>query len=299
MDKEHYSFRYVGADLGLFNISPGTIPWIKIRDDEELPVLAKLSRVWLIFRGNQLESSRLGFEWQVKDSDVVLATFCPANDARLISQYKNLNGFGIAEQIIDLIMRDLHRNIGGKNQNKAGILFGSQLLESEIPAALKPFVDQVKRWKKFLAPIHETENIAIYMSRGQKSQINGENYYLLPIPIYALTFSREVHLELFGPCRESGETLFDFDPQKQPPSVDEAGAWWELPDEKVIVVLFHDYANERVARYYGYESTWQQFKERQGAQRKREAESYGRLVAEETLQQENKRTALLSNLLRE
>ena len=128
MDKEYYSFRYVGADLGLFNISPGTIPWIKIRDDEELPVLAKLSRVWLIFRGNQLESSRLGFEWQVKDSDVVLATFCPANDARLISQYKNLNGFGIAEQIIDLIMRDLHRNIGGKNQNKAGILFGSQLL---------------------------------------------------------------------------------------------------------------------------------------------------------------------------
>jgi len=91
--------------------------------------------------------------------------------------------------------------------------------------------------------------------------------------------------------------LFEFDPQKQPPLVDEEAAWWELPDEKVIVVLFHESADEKVAEYYGYQDTLKQFQRRHKEQETQRSESASRQIEEEIVEGKKRQDALLGQLL--
>ena len=267
----------------------GEIPYIEIRDGKDIPPLNKAYRIHVdSWRCDRPERSGIVASWAILGTEVMLKLYCKADDPRLKIQYQADNS--LAAKIIDILFLPEQPDKQSKQYRR--IETETTIPKEEIPEMLRPFVTQVEKWKTFFQqPTMKELRGRHYVS------VSGEGYYMAYIVGSCLRLGYIPTLEhmLNGMPRVSG---FDFDPKTEPPTVFDEGIYWELPEQKILVILPHDSSNERVAAYYGYLEQFQRHMEAKKAfERQWEAAHQANKAEDEEkrrMQAEAERQALLS-----
>ncbi len=234
----------------------GEIPYIEIRDCEDIPSLNKANLIYIdIWNRDERVRSRIVIIWVVSGTEVTLKLHCYADDHRLKKQYREDNL--LAEKIIGILCLP-DQNLKQASEYRR-IENRTTISKWEIAEPFQSFVGQVELWKVFF------QQPDIGQLRGHHYvHVNTEGYYLAYISAGSLRFGQ-------CPSIEVGEANFDksyseatglyFDPKTRPPVLVNNGIYWELPEFKILVILPHDASNERVAEYYNYSEAFQKYEQ--------------------------------------
>lgn len=228
----------------------GDMPYIEIRDGEEVPPLNKANLIYVdIWHSGEPASSRLVILWVVSDTKVVLKLYCQADDPRLKMQYQEDNS--LAEKILDILL------LAEQRDKKLGeyrrIETKTTISKEELPEIFRPFVTRIEKWQAFF------QKPAMKELRGRHYvSVSGEGYYMAYIIGSCLRLGYVPTLEdILNGEALPGDWGLDFNPKTEPPTVFDEGVYWELPEPKILVIVPHDSSNEEVAAYYGYPEQFQ------------------------------------------
>ena len=235
------------------------IPRVAIKDHEPIPPLNKVRTVWvnLIDRDVPSESS-LGLRWMT-DKGVHLVLFCRADDQRLKEQYSFCPNE--AKKVVGLLREAA---VSSDLSMEKWFSVGGVVSLEEVPEKLKAPVGQLATWKDFV------ERHKMSVSSGSEPYVTGDGEYY----VFTLWWNWVV-----GPVRNypnaefSEEDVYSaqrFDPGGKQPMVVDGGVYWELPAEKVVIMLPHRATTDEVAAHFGYSEALDAYRKEVAAERERE-----------------------------
>ncbi|MFA6536503.1 MAG: hypothetical protein WCT25_03715 [Candidatus Paceibacterota bacterium] len=233
----------------------GEIPFILVHRSEEMPPIDKVFVLYVnCYSRHSLVQSDLVLVWLMEETGIVIKSYCRADDPRLRAQYKNCSEF--AEKVMAMLLLSEERGRPSEIYRRTEI--GAKLKKDELPGYLRPIIVRVEGWKVFFGRPEVRQ-----IRGGYYARISEDGYYVAPIGRAWLRLGERV-LKDGLPFDEEYTILddelgFHFDPNDQSPIVVSDAIYWQLEGSRVLVVLPHASANEKVATYYGYLKQFNEF----------------------------------------
>lgn len=212
--------------------SAGEIPAVLIEETDLLPPIEKLDNIskrTAYSEPHELESGFI-FLWQTEgDFKQTIVARVQLNDLRVKEQYREHQNDAV-RQIIDTIIRQLL----GPHMPEVPLSNNNTLDASEIPEALKPFVDQINIWQRVLDLYYKSPPF------GAQSKIDGEGYYCLPITDDWVKI----------PGMYKGQVIIF----NHPETINDEEVIWrsQTSGRNIRYILSHKHASRKTAEFYGY-----------------------------------------------
>lgn len=277
-----YTFGY-GNNNGVF----GEIPRVYLEDTDDLLPLSAADSIRVDILYDKKEESRLLVYWRVGEKNIWVRVMCYANDKRFKKQLKEDRA--LAEKIINFLLE-----CPENQKERRDLELGGKLAKSAVPEKLATMIDQIETWMRTLN--FQDSKVSNITNQRYGPKVTKEGYYMFVVTQNA--FSVSFHPDDFSP--EYDFILLDFDPQKEPPEVNDECVSWKREKTKILVVLPHDSSNKQIADHYGYRAVYDEFvrkkKEEEAADRIRQDE-YSIRVDERRKKEDKKAEEELRNAL--
>lgn len=228
--------------------------------EKKLPPIDKADHIEVNYvpQNNDYEKSEIYITWITKDERAILKTRCALKDERLKKQFRENPAF--LDEFLDFL-QEYQKNPEKENQT---LTLKKIVALSDIPDDFREEAKQIKVWDDFLKPYREDVCSNQLSFLNYKAHISKNGYYLF------LIRSENLKLSKIGFPFNCNDLVFDFDPETEPPEVDEYAAIWTLEDKKICVVLLHKDTIRDVVNYYGYQEEFQKFKENRKTEQERQ-----------------------------
>lgn len=282
---DKYETRYAWQHGGCLHGDATSAPNVRVGDGT-IPPLAKASAIICYSRcRDEMARSELWITWSIAGTKVGLQLLCRADDKRFKKQYRAVPG--LAARVVNFLAAEALRT---ENDSALKVKTEAKLSNEEIPAALQPFVTQAKVWEKFM----REHQHALHLCRAD---VSSEGFLLLYIDRGSLLIDEKTQDsdgdDFFPEIRQ----LFLFNPVSRPPTVTDELVYWESPDEKVLIVLFHERSNERYARHFKYLEVFQRWRKAKDTFELRMDEARRRNIAEGAQRLKEGKSKVLASLL--
>jgi len=275
-------YRFCDHDKG----RAGEIPYILLEGLDELLPISKASAIKVYFLSDKKEDTDLLICWRVGDEGILVEERCVAGDKRFKEQLKGDAEF--AEKFIDFLLK-----CPEKKDDRKPLELNGKLSKDEVSEKLRDMIEQIEVWKDALN--FQSSKVQNILNLRYGPKVTEDGFYVFVVDRNA--FSVSFHPDDFSP--EYDFMLLDF---KESPEVDENSASWKRLITKILVVLPHDSANEKIANHYDYRAVYREFIKRKKEDEKSNKEKQDKYSIEvderrkkETKEAENNlRKALLS-----
>lgn len=293
----------------------GEIPriWIAKNNADFVRLIEATHRIKMHYLDDKdISKSSIEIVWLLGKRKIWLETDYDINSPVLKEYLKTNSDF--AENLIKFLLE--YKNF----ERSQGILYqkdydkireskiwkiGWILQESELPDdEIKSMVKQIQLWDKIFE--HFKKNNSFNFRYNAK--ITSDGYYIFALlPEHLISpFQKQIEAldkhevglknwEYWWYVRETA--IFKADAQTRPPTVDDFGIFWNLPDKKLRLILPHASTDEAVVEYYGYQEAYKKFldeKKKEEEESEKHQKSYAEHAEKEEIEtQEKLRNALL------